>query len=114
MQILKVFLGMVSLPALVAPMVAQISGVDIGSGAGWVGVGLLGPVLWWLCYQHLPAKDKQLLDLMDRHSAEMDRQFKRYEDSTVRILANANGLAEHNAENVNRKLDEIHSIVKNK
>lgn len=36
--------------------------------AGWVAagssVGLLGPVLYWLCYVHLPAERKDFLDLV--------------------------------------------------
>ena len=31
----------------------------ISGGAGWVGTGLLGAVLSWLLFVHLPSKDKQ-------------------------------------------------------
>ena len=42
---------------------------DVVSGLpGWVvaitTVGLLGPVLYWLCYVHLPAKDTQMEKLI--------------------------------------------------
>jgi gas vesicle protein len=38
----------------------------ISGGAGWVGAGLLGAVLAWLLLKHLPAKDKQVTDMMAR------------------------------------------------
>jgi hypothetical protein len=37
----------------------------LAGGAGWVGAGLLGLVLGWLLLVHLPAKDKQLKDLLE-------------------------------------------------
>jgi DNA anti-recombination protein RmuC len=37
----------------------------ISGGAGWVGAGLLGLVLGWLMFIHLPAKDKQLQAVID-------------------------------------------------
>jgi hypothetical protein len=37
----------------------------LSGGAGWLGAGLLGAVLAWLCLVHLPAKDKQLREIMD-------------------------------------------------
>jgi Skp family chaperone for outer membrane proteins len=37
------------------------------TGAGWVGTGLLGSVLAWIFFAHIPAKDKQV--------AEKDRQI---------------------------------------
>jgi hypothetical protein len=40
---------------------APVSGLDV---AGWTGTTLLGGVLWWLLYNHLPAKDKQISDLV--------------------------------------------------
>ena len=33
-------------------------------GAGWAGAGLLGLVLGWLLLVHIPAKDKQIKDLI--------------------------------------------------
>lgn len=36
--------------------------------SGWVGTGLLGSVLAWLLWVHLPAKDKQVSDMLDRHA----------------------------------------------
>ena len=40
------------------------SGVLAGH-AGWVGAGILGAVLAWLFFIHLPSKDKQLKELLE-------------------------------------------------
>lgn len=46
-------------------------GLDaLGGGSGWIGAGLLGAVLAWLMFKHLPAKDQQLKDLVDVYVAE--------------------------------------------
>ena len=47
-------------------IVAQVD--TISGGAGWVGTGLLGAVLSWLLFVHLPAKDKQLRDVIHEHT----------------------------------------------
>lgn len=49
---------------LAAAAVLAQSPDPISGGAGWVGAGLLGAVLAWLLLVHLPAKDKQLNDLL--------------------------------------------------
>lgn len=45
----------------------------LSGGAGWVGAGLLGAVLFWLLLKHLPDKDKLLTD----HLAVKDSQIAR-------------------------------------
>ncbi|SRR6266446_8977556 len=47
------------------PLLADID--PISGGAGWIGAGLLGAVLCWLLLVHLPAKDKQIRELIDSH-----------------------------------------------
>jgi hypothetical protein len=44
---------------------AQIPTDPLSGGAGWVGTGLLGSVLGWLLFVHLPNKDKQILGLIE-------------------------------------------------
>ncbi len=39
---------------------------QVGGNAGWVGAGLLGAVLTWLMFKHLPDKDRQVNDLIKR------------------------------------------------
>lgn len=54
-------------------ILAQSTPVDvIGGASGWVGTGLLGAVLSWLMFVHLPAKDKQAKELADTHSQRLD------------------------------------------
>lgn len=54
---------------LIAQQVDPLSG-----GAGWLGAGLLGAVLAWLCFVHLPAKDKQLKEMMSAESDEREKE----------------------------------------
>jgi hypothetical protein len=61
------------------PLFAQASTDAISGGAGWVGAGLLGGVLSWLLFIHLPAKDKQIAGLIDSRDAmvrEMTLNFR--------------------------------------
>lgn len=44
---------------------AQVVADPLSGGAGWVGTGLLGSVLGWLLFVHLPNKDKQILGLIE-------------------------------------------------
>ena len=43
-------------------MIAQTD--SLSGGAGWAGAGLLGLVLFWLLFKHLPAKDAQLKEFV--------------------------------------------------
>lgn len=58
-----------------ATMLAQVDGQN--GLTGWIAavstVGLLGPVLYWLCYHHLPAKDHQVKDLLDMAATEREK-----------------------------------------
>lgn len=58
---------------IIAEGVAQSTIDPISGSAGWIGSGILGGVLGWLLFVHLPAKDKQLVSLIDsRDSAIRD------------------------------------------
>jgi hypothetical protein len=54
-----------------------------GGMSGWVtaiaSVGLLGPVLYWLCYHHLPNKDKQLKEILDAKDQVIERVSEKHE-----------------------------------
>lgn len=75
--------------------------VDPVSGlAGWITaagtVGLLAPVLYWLCYVHLPAKDKQILELLNMHSVEQEKdRLARHQSSDEFKRAVAEQRVEH-------------------
>lgn len=65
-------LGLVPLPAGAVVASADPTGIT-----GWVAavasVGLLGPVLYWLCYKHLPAKDDLMKDMLAAKDAQMQQ-----------------------------------------
>ena len=65
-------------------LIAQSPDVLAG-GAGWAGAGLLGLVLSWLLLVHLPAKDKQLKEIIDQHYAESGRQRADFGEQLDRI-----------------------------
>lgn len=44
----------------------------ISGATGWVGAGLLGGVLAWLLFKHLPAKDAQLDKLITDHNSRIE------------------------------------------
>ena len=68
---------------LVRPEVTSINpelpqgGTALSGEAGWVGTGLLGAVLGWLLVVYLPAKDKQVRELIDK-AVEARREMLAY------------------------------------
>jgi len=73
-------------------LIAQIAADPISGGAGWIGAGLLGAVLAWLMFVHLPGKDKLIRELqaesqafvqrlMDRHDAAVKAQQEMFTSS---------------------------------
>jgi DNA anti-recombination protein RmuC len=44
----------------------EITSGVLSGGAGWVGAGLLGLVLFWLLFRHLPEKDKQMANFVEK------------------------------------------------
>jgi hypothetical protein len=53
-------------------VIAEAQTDPISGGAGWIGAGLLGAVLAWLMFVHLPGLQKQLKEFV----AEKDCQIK--------------------------------------
>lgn len=52
-------------------VLAQADPSSLVGGAGWAGVGLLGSVLSWLLFIHLPAKDKLVKELVEAKDAQI-------------------------------------------
>lgn len=76
-----------------ALLLAEVSAPDIISGsAGWVGTGLLGSVLAWLMFVHLPGKDKmikEILELGDARLASKDTDLRaalKEKDQQIEVL----------------------------
>ena len=57
----------------------------ISGGAGWVGAGLLGLVLSWLLWVHLPAKDKLIKDMLDTHYTRQDAAMAHFSESLKEV-----------------------------
>ena len=55
---------------LVADAVSEVSAIT--GGTGWVGASILGGVLAWLMFVHLPAKDKMFKELINDKDKQID------------------------------------------
>lgn len=66
---------------------AQAPPPGIAGEAGWVGTGLLGAVLGWLLFWHLPAKDKQITDMIDKNDARLEATRTAYQKSLDSVVA---------------------------
>ena len=58
----------------------------LAGNAGWVGTGLLGAVLSWIFFWHLPAKDKQLKELMDSQLSYSREERKNFREALDKIV----------------------------
>jgi hypothetical protein len=56
-------------------------------GTGLGGLGLLGVILWWIAFKHLPAKDAQLATLVERHSLDVATVVKTHADALTQSRA---------------------------
>jgi PAS domain S-box-containing protein len=81
-------------------IVAQ--GDPISGGAGWVGAGLLGSVLLWLFFRHIPAKDAQFSDMVKERDATVKALAEAYGASLDKKDAIIKGMAEAHANSVDK------------
>lgn len=58
------------------------TGGIVPGASGWVGAGLLGAVLGWLLFLHLPAKDKLIIDLVKTFAVESEAQRVAYKEES--------------------------------
>ncbi len=72
---------------------------QVTGGAGWVGAGLLGSVLAWLLFVHLPAKDKQLKELLEGKDKQIEailtRKWTMIQELTKDYKDDLKGVNEH-------------------
>lgn len=52
---------------------------NIDGAAGWTSFGIAGLVLSWLLLKHMPDKDRQLKELIDRHDMQMQELLDRHD-----------------------------------
>lgn len=73
------------------------NGADpISGGAGWIGAGLLGAVLSWLLFIHLPAKDKQVREMIDFQAKErLEERVSREKIAATLQIAMSEAAKEH-------------------
>ena len=65
---------------------AQVATDPLSGGAGWVGTGLLGSVLGWLLFVHLPNKDKQILGLIESRDKLIEKITTEFRDSVAKFV----------------------------
>lgn len=64
-----------------------------GIPPGWVGAGLLGSVLAWLMFVHLPAKDKLIKDLIQAFREELAAERETRDRNVERLTRMVEALA---------------------
>lgn len=81
--------------ALCFAQVAQSSD-PLSGGAGWMGAGLLGVVLAWLLLLHLPAKDKQMKEMIEVQAKErLEERLSREKVAETLKVSMAESAKEH-------------------
>jgi hypothetical protein len=60
----------------------------LSGDAGWAGTGLLGAVLAWLLFIHLPNKDKLLTASIEKKDEQIDEQRKEFTASLAVMMMN--------------------------
>ncbi len=53
----------------------------LGPGAGWAGASILGGVLGWLMFVHIPSKDKMLKEMLEAKDAILASQLALFLDA---------------------------------
>lgn len=86
----------------------------ISGGAGWVGAGLLGVVLAWLLFVHLPAKDKQLKELLEGKDKQIEniltRKWDMIKELTKDYKDDLKGVNEHWQSQTSLLIDAIQDL----
>lgn len=69
------------------PLLAE--GPDLGGASGWAGAGMLGMVLFWLMYKHIPVLTagylEQIKDLTEAFERSLDKVVKHCEGETSHL-----------------------------
>ena len=79
----------------------------IPGAPGWAGVSMLTAVLAWLLGSHLPAKDKQLKELMADHNAHVREMTADFRASLVELAARADAADRERRADVKEALAQI-------
>jgi hypothetical protein len=109
------------MPPLSLFLFAQVAN-PIPGYEGWAGAGLLGLVLAWLFFWHLPAKDKQITDLVgemtklvekkdadakdlvEKHDRRVDAMQVTFKESLQKVVDHCQSESEKLAETIKKVL----------
>ena len=101
-----------------ALILAQSVADPISGSAGFVGTGLLGAVLGWLLFFHLPAKDKQMKEFITEANtqltakdAHLERMGAKFEESLKGLQAFFREQADLNRKFVGEQLDKMSRVM---
>lgn len=89
-----------------------VQNADALSGnGGWFGAGLLGLVLGWLLFRHLPAKDAQIERIIAQHSASLERVIEKHNVSLEKVIAHCKEEMIRTSESLTRDLEQINAAA---
>lgn len=95
-----------------------VTAADTSGIAGWTGTGLLGSVLAWLLFKHLPAKDQQVKEMIDAHNAAMKDKDSRFlaelKDQRIEFRESLKEVVSHCEEEMRGVTDRLTQALKNK
>lgn len=74
----------------------------LAGNAGWAGAGLLGVILGWLLFWHLPKKDKQLEDVIRKKDDQFEQMVKDIADEREKERETRHGVANASQEFINK------------
>ena len=93
---------------LLAYMMLLAEAVDpISGGAGWVGAGLLGAVLGWLMFVHLPSKDKQSKELIADNYGHVERLAAKYASDMTQTRSDFKDMLESVVTHCEREMQSV-------
>jgi hypothetical protein len=93
---------------MIAILLAQVPH-EIPGAAGWVGATLLSGVLYWLLFHHLPAKDKQLTEIMAIKDKQIFDTIKSKDEHIERISARFEAVMNKVLEHCDQEIEAIRS-----
>jgi hypothetical protein len=88
-------------------LVAQVVTDPLSGGAGWVGTGLLGSVLGWLLFIHLPKKDQQVLDLINSRDKLVEKITAEFRQSMTELVDKSNANDKEQRVNFKESLEKV-------
>ena len=101
-------MGSCMLNTLVILIGQTSTSVDPLAGAsGWIGSGLLGSVLAWLLFVHLPNKDKQILGLIESRDKLVEKLTVDFRQSLNDIVNKTEAKDKERSEDFKQSLQKV-------